>query len=278
MYCIPAVPSLALSFSTFLPVSVCPFLPQLPYLKNTETKPKKEETQQSPVFLPLLFIISFSFSLSSTNKFVSPYLSTSPSLFLTRFYQPALFILSSHCSLSLFLILPFSLYFPTTDTLSLKTGGLAVHSPRPNTYTHPSDQYFFSCCSPLSYFTPPPTSPPPSSSPLPRHRVACSSTQSLAQYILSHMLRIFTVLFIPIHCTALSCGCSLSFIPPVLLFLHCCLFLSKRLIRVKESADCDKERRVGWRQSEQHRGEERANRGTERESYFRENIMSEGPC
>lgn len=161
MYCIPAVPSLALSFSTFLPVSVCPFLPQLPYLKNTETKPKKEETQQSPVFLPLLFIISFSFSLSSTNKFVSPYLSTSPSLFLTHFYQPALFILSSHCSLSLFLILPFSLYFPTTDTLSLKTGGLAVHSPRPNTYTHPSDQYFFSCCSPLSYFTPPPTSPPP---------------------------------------------------------------------------------------------------------------------
>lgn len=135
-----------------------PTAASLPQKTQKPNQKKEEKTQQSPVFLPLLFIISFSFSLSSTNKFVSPYLSTSPSLFLTRFYQPPLFTLSSHCSLSL--ILPFSLYFPTTHTLSLKTEGLAVHLPRPDTYTHPSDQYFFSCCSPLSYFTPPPTSPP----------------------------------------------------------------------------------------------------------------------
>lgn len=235
---------------------------------------KRKKTQQSPVFLPLLFIISSSFSLSSTNKFVSPYLSTSPSLFLTHFYQPPLFTLSSHSrSLSFFLFLSTSP--PHTPCHSKQKvwqyiclGQTRIHIPVIN-ISFPATLP----CHILHHLQPP---HPPSPSPLPRHRVACSSTQSLAQYILSHMLRIFTVLFIPIHCTALSCGCSLSCIPPVLLFLHCCLFLSKRLIRVKESADCDKERWVGWRQSKQHRGEDRPNRGTE--SYCREKIMSEGPC
>lgn len=109
------------------------------------------------------------FSYLSSSLLASPF----PFLLLTSLYPPIsphlhLFFLPVSISLpyspshptALSLILPFSLYFPTTHNLSLKTEGLAVHLPRPDTYTHPSDQYFFSCCSPLSYFTPPPTSPP----------------------------------------------------------------------------------------------------------------------
>lgn len=245
MYCIPAVPSLAFSFSTFVPVSVCPFLPQLPYLKKHRNQTKKKRKKPNKAL----------FSYLSSSLLAYPF----PFLLLTSLSPP----ISPHLHLFFLPVsisLPYSPSHPTVRSLSFF---LFLSTSPPHTPCHSKQKVWqYIClgqtrihipvinisfpaalpCHILHHLQPP---HPPSPSPLPRHRVACSSTQSLAQYILSHMLRIFTVLFIPIHCTALSCGCSLSFIPPVLLFLHCCLFLSKRLIRVKESADCDKERRVG---------------------------------
>lgn len=265
----------------FLPFSPSPYvLSYRSFLTSKTQKPNQKKRKPNKAL----------FSYLSSSLLASPF----PFLLLTSLSPPT----SPHLHLFFLPVsisLPYSSSHPTAHSLSFSFFLFLSTSP-PQTPCHSKQEVWqyirlgqtrihipvinisFPAALPchiLHHLQPP---HPPSSSPLPRHRVACSSTQSLAQYILSHMLRIFTVLFIPIHCTALSCGCSLSFIPPVLLFLHCCLFLSKRLIRVKESADCDKERRVGWRQSEQHRGEERANRGTERESYFRENIMSEGPC
>ncbi len=55
---------------------------------------KTKKQQQSPVFLPLPFIITFPFSLSPAKRSVSAYLSTTPSLFLTRNYLPPSFALS----------------------------------------------------------------------------------------------------------------------------------------------------------------------------------------
>lgn len=178
MYCIPAVPSLAFSFSTFLPVSVCPFLLQLPYLKKHRNQTKKRGKKPNKAL----------FSYLSSSLLASPF----PFLLLTSLSPP----ISPHLHLFFLPVsisLPYSpshptlalshssFFFPTTHTLSLKTEGLAVHLPRPDTYTHPSDQYFFSCYSPLSYFTPPPTSPPTFALPSPPppcglllHTVSCS--------------------------------------------------------------------------------------------------------
>lgn len=104
----PRIPAVAPTPS----FSLLPFLPRL----SKERKQKKKQ-QQSPVFRPLPFIITFSFSLSPTNRSVSPHLSTPPSLFLSRRHPPLSFALSFHLipppspSLSLFFL---PLFFPQT--------------------------------------------------------------------------------------------------------------------------------------------------------------------
>lgn len=86
--------------SLIFSLSLCPscsFLSHLPRLKENKTK-------QSPVFLPLPFI-TFSYSLSPTNRSVSSHLFTPPSLFLTRIYLPPSFVLSFHVFPPFFFIL-----------------------------------------------------------------------------------------------------------------------------------------------------------------------------
>lgn len=116
---------------------------------------KKTKNNKALFFSPHPFIITFSFSLSPTNRSVSPYLSTPPSLFLTRTLIRPLIPAYSNA-------LHFILCWPPHHTcthvdthliLSLKSGGLAAYLFRPNTYTHPGNQYFFSCCSPHIFRT-----------------------------------------------------------------------------------------------------------------------------
>lgn len=263
---------LRLRLSHFLPVSV-----SFPFFPATSSSPwRKHKNNNKAWFFSLSpFIITFSFSLFPTNRSVSPHLSTPPSLFLTRIYLPPSFALSFH-RLSLpfsFSVAPHHTYTYMSTALSLKTAALAVYLFRPNTYTHPSNQYFLSCYSrhifyatsqhptllrPLPFSSSPYFSTrPPSFNPLVDHKSYALYLQYLSFLFISH-----SFLSSP----------SLFFSLPLFFFHQKDWSGSRNRQTVTKRGESDED----WaRNMERRKG---GNRGAERESDFRGNIMSAGLC
>lgn len=158
---------------------------------------------------------------------------------------------------------------------------------RPNTYTHLGNQYFFSCYSPHIFYATShhPTIPPQfvfSFSPcLQLFHLACFLL-SISRPVLSHMPCIYST--IPSHSIysfllvlphfSPYCG-YFFFSTPSLFFFAAFFFYPKDWSGSKNRQTVTKR---GESDEDGAENIERRNRGAERESDFRGNIMSEGPC